>query len=55
MMNLQAYTEQQLIEAERLAVKYTPSFALELAREYNKRKKDGRICANNACQGVRML
>lgn len=36
-MNLQPYTVQQLIEAERLAIKYTPWFALILAREYNKR------------------
>ena len=36
-MNLQYYTVQQLIEAERLAIKYTPKLALILAGEYNKR------------------
>ena len=40
-MNLSTYTTQQLIEAERLAVKYTPRFALMLAKEYHKRLNIG--------------
>lgn len=36
-MNLQAYTVQQLIEAERLAIKYTPKLALLISKEYYKR------------------
>lgn len=41
-MNLQTYTTEQLVEAERLAVKYTPWFALMLAMEYNRRLNAGK-------------
>lgn len=41
-MNLQPYTVQQLIEAERLAIKYTPKLALMLAKEYNRRLNAGK-------------
>ncbi len=41
-MNLQACTTKQLIEAERLAIKYTPRFALMLAMEYNRRLNAGK-------------
>lgn len=40
-MNLQTYTTEQLVEAERLAIKYTPKLALMLAREYNRRLSIG--------------
>ena len=41
-MTLSAYTTEQLIEAERLAIKYTPRFAIMLAMEYNKRLNAGK-------------
>lgn len=36
-MNLKTATIEQLLEAERLAIKYSPRFALELSTEYYRR------------------
>lgn len=41
-MKLSAYTTEQLVEAERLAIKYTPKLALMLAKEYNRRLNAGK-------------
>lgn len=41
-MKLSAYTTKQIIEAERLAIKYTPKLALMLAGEYNRRLNAGK-------------
>jgi len=37
-MNLSNYTKEQLMQAEHYAVKYTPSFALLIAKEWFKRE-----------------